>query len=388
MGTTGRGCVVLIAGSRWENTPGTDHRLATALAGYCDVLWVDPPLPAAGPAVVDRPAFGRSRYLDGIGEGLLRLRVIVPPGPSKPGLRHVADALMWRAIRATLVEIAAEAILTLSLSPTGRLWNAREGLRALHVTDDWVAGAHLMGLSRRYVRRMLAANLRHTDIVTAVSPVLASTLDEVVLRGNVKVLPNGCELRDRSVHKPLECRRPAIALLGQLNERLDLDLLDRIGDSGVAIDVIGPRRDHDAATAARLDGFLRRSNVTWAGEVPADEVSDFLDRASVGITPYKSSAFNQASFPLKTLEYLSAGLPVVATDSPAVRWLDTDLIKVGRTHDEFVSLTIGLAHQHLGPEQLARNKEFAKGHSWAARAEQLMQWADLARSTPATRTAP
>ena len=47
----------------------------------------------------------------------------------------------------------------------------------------------------------------------------------------------------------------------------------------------------------------------------------------VGLTPYADTPFNEASFPLKTLEYFSAGLPVVSTDLPGSRWLRDDLAR-------------------------------------------------------------
>ena len=51
--------------------------------------------------------------------------------------------------------------------------------------------------------------------------------------------------------------------------------------------------------------------------------------------PYGRTEFNKHSFPMKTLEYLSAGRPVVATSLPAIRWLDTDLVPLADTPEAF-----------------------------------------------------
>jgi teichuronic acid biosynthesis glycosyltransferase TuaH len=230
----------------------------------------------------------------------------------------------------------------------------------------------LMGLSRRYIAGILRRNFLEADIVTAVTPHLVSTLHDMNPRVHIELLPNGCDIEKSSPVTPTQSRWPAVALMGQLNERLDFDLLGKIADTGVAMHVIGPRRDRDAVTAGRLSRFLARQNVTWFGEVPPTEVSRLLRRATVGITPYLASDFNRASFPLKTLEYLAAGLPVVATDSPAVRWLDTGLIRIGRTAQEFVSLTVQLSRRPVSEEQCRQNQAFARLHSWGARAAQLM----------------
>ena len=368
--------VVLIAGSRWENTHGTDHRLAMALATHHRVLWVDPPVPIIGPAVVDRPRLGQRRSMDRISAEILRLRVLVPPGPFRIGVREIANFLMWRAIRKALKDVGGRSLVTLTLSPSVRLPRSGRAVQVLHVTDDWLAGAELMGLSRRHVERILRHNLHEADVVTAVTPHLASTLRQLALRPDVSVVPNGCEIPTQTKSMASWKRMPAVGLVGQLNERLDFDLLDQIADTGMPIEVIGPRREHDAVARARLDGFLGRANVTWFGEVPAAAVPGMLERVSVGITPYASNEFNHASFPLKTLEYLSAGLPVVATDSPAVQWLNTELIKVAQTEQEFIRHVIRLAHQPFDEYVREKNQTFARMHSWNARAEQLMQLAD------------
>lgn len=58
-----------------------------------------------------------------------------------------------------------------------------------------------------------------------------------------------------------------------------------------------------------------------------------LPYVDVGLVPYGDPAFNRASSPLKTLENLAAGRAVVATDLPAVCWLDTALVTVAGDPD-------------------------------------------------------
>ena len=54
--------------------------------------------------------------------------------------------------------------------------------------------------------------------------------------------------------------------------------------------------------------------VHWVDELPRDELRRTSGCWTVGLTPYRDSMFNRRSYPLKTLEYLAAGVPVVATD--------------------------------------------------------------------------
>ncbi len=87
--------------------------------------------------------------------------------------------------------------------------------------------------------------------------------------------------------------------------------------------------------------------------------------------PYGDTQFNRNSFPLKTLEYLAAGRPVVATPLPAVRWLETDLVAQAASPEAFAAAVLRQAPLARGPALVAARRELAMRHSWPARAEQL-----------------
>ncbi|KIS28240.1 hypothetical protein TV39_06195 [Arthrobacter sp. SPG23] len=364
---------VYVPGSRWENVQGTDHRLAAALARQVPVLWVDPPLPlnlAAGHGM--NVLHGRTE-LSNVAPGITRLRSLSVPGFTRPILAMLANRFLGRAIRLTLRAMAATPVAVMVSAPTSGFPPRLAGRKILFVTDDWVAGAPMMGLSASLVRRTLRRNLRDADIAAAVSPHLAESLEAGFpgRQSAVVVLPNGCDIREET---PLRVERSDnAALVGQLNERLDMDLLEAVNDAGVPILVIGPRTERDPQTGRRLDLFLASENVTWLGELPSTELGQHLATAGVGLTPYADTAFNRASFPLKTLDYLAAGIPVVATDLPAVRWLNTGLVAIGSGREEFANrVQQALARPH-DPVAEEGRRHFAGLHTWDARATQLLQ---------------
>nr|WP_240974361.1 glycosyltransferase [Arthrobacter sp. SF27] len=162
-------------------------------------------------------------------------------------------------------------------------------------------------------------------------------------------------------------------MVGQLNERIDFDVLEALQASGTPIEVVGPRTERDPETSDRLDRFLAAKNVTWLGQLSQSEVALFLEEVGVGLTPYNDSDFNRSSFPLKTLEYLAHGAPVVATDLPAVRWLDTDLVEIASGTTEFVrSVQSALSAPDTAVTHDMR-RQFARQHSWDARAAQMLE---------------
>ncbi|HEY3607544.1 MAG TPA: glycosyltransferase, partial [Pseudonocardiaceae bacterium] len=124
----------------------------------------------------------------------------------------------------------------------------------------------------------------------------------------------------------------------------------------------------------------RLPNVHHVGAVPFADLPRWLARMDVGLTPYTDSAFNRASFPLKTLEYLAAGRPVVGSDLPATRGLAQESMDVSAVAGpaEFAARVRAVAAMPATPAVVRRRRAVAARHSWAARATRLTQLVDLA----------
>lgn len=364
------GRLVYLAAVRWEETTkGTDHRLALALARKMPVLWVDPPEPIIGSATGWHPQKPRLSRIDDIGPSLSRLRTLAPPGITRPGARALAYKLQQHGLRAVLERWGTPTAFV-ATAATAQFPEGVAGRRILYATDDWLAGASLMRVPAKWLSTALGRNLATADTVLAVSEPLATSLTERSGR-TVVVLPNGCAVSGPDFPSPIP-RRPVAALAGQLNERIDLGLMEALAKASIPLEIFGPRRDRDSASRSRWDHLLARSNVTWFGELGERDLAQKLSTIHVGVTPYRDTAFNRASFPLKTLEYLAAGMRVVSTDLPAVRWLDSPFIEVGRDVAEFVrAVTEGLAAP-WDPAKEQQRRDFAKRHSWDARAEELL----------------
>lgn len=255
------------------------------------------------------------------------------------------------------------------------------GPSLLYVTDDWIAGAPLMGLSGSLCpgrARSQPSLRRHCGSgVTRTAGdhhplwcLLSRPPDERLRRAWLPELQP-----PETMVVGLSARARSAVLMGQLNERLDLACLEAVSDAGVPVLVIGPRTDREAGFGARLGAWLGRDNVTWLGHRPAADVPQLIAQLSVGLTPYVDSPFNRASFPLKTLEYLAHGLPVVASDLPAVRWLDCPHIDVARRADDFASLAhrrwLSQADELDGRGRAAR-RDYARRHSWERKAEAML----------------
>lgn len=376
------GPIVWMAGTNWDSVAGTDKRLVQALAATRPVMWVDPPVPVRLP----RRGSLRSR-LEQLDDSLLRLRVMAPPGVTRPLIRRITALWLQKAIRSAVTRAGWEPAAVVSAMPLARFPRGVAGAKVLYVTDDWLEGSPLMGISRAAVRSVLKSNLAQADGVAAVSgelldrlaglnPAGAPGLPTSAGRTACAVIPNGCP--EPAGAMPPVPRELVACLVGTLNERLDLDVLEAVRASGVKLVVIGPRADRSPSFGLRLDVFLNAENVRWMGQLAAEQLPSQLSTFGAGITPYADSSFNRASFPLKTLEYLAAGLAVVSTDMPSARWLNTNLISLHTAPQEFaLAVKAALARRNDGEGELLR-KEFAAGHTWAARAVEFQAFLDRA----------
>lgn len=367
--------IVFLAGTRWDGIAIHDHRLAHALGRRTEVLWVDPPTSLLR-RTSNADRIGRPAVPVEVADGVRRLRLIGPPALTKPVISSITNAMLGWAVRraVTLLASPVDGIIVASGNVT---FPARlHGRRLFYVTDDWLAGAALLGVPRWQIERRVRRNLLNADVVAAVSVPLADQLSANLEPGRrVLVIPNGCEpTMFEAVRREADTagNRSAVGLVGQLNERLDLDVLEAVAATGTDLLVVGPRTERDRSFAQRLDRFLAAPNVRWVGPQPYDQLPAFLAEMKVGLTPYADTEFNRGSFPLKTLEYLAAGLPVVSTDLPAVRWLGSSDIEVAATPRSFVQLVERALRRPESPEVVAARRSFVSQHSWDERAASML----------------
>lgn len=360
--------VVFVPGTFWDDLKGTDHMLASALSREASVLWVDPPRTIRSSVSEGRGVSLKPVVVDQLENSVTRIRTQVPGGVRFAILRNLYDLLPLHRIRTFVRAQSAEKPVIINASATASFPKDLDGIKILYVTDDWIAGEQLMGLPVGSVIKRLRANLVEADAVFAVSPTLVQQLTQLDPSCGATLLPNGCRLQDLLP----DAGQPAAGLVGQLNDRLDLNLLEAIRDAGIALRIAGPLRGNDPAWRARMEEFLASDGVQWVGQIPSEQIAEFLSHCRVGITPYANNEFNQASFPLKTLDYLAAGLPVISTNLPSSKWLATEHVLIAESTREFVDLLGQAVATGLEPAERQERRQIAEQHTWERRAQQLL----------------
>ncbi|OLR90804.1 glycosyltransferase [Actinokineospora bangkokensis] len=374
MATQERRLAVVVSGVTFDGVRGTERHLAHQLTTHADVLWVDPPVSPATPARYRGVAPGARPWkpaLRDIGPGLHRLTPVALPGLTRPGIRGTTWPLVRAQVRAALRTLGRtpDAVIACSFDDVLGHWGP-DTRNVLYGTDDWVAGARLMNQD---TARLLAEERRAltaADVVFAVGPELARRWSD--LGATAHELPNGCDPDAYAGATPRDLPPgfPTVVagLVGQLSARIEISLLEAVADSGVGLVLVGPR--DPAWEPQRLRVLLARANVHAVGPVPFEELPGWLAAFDVGLCPYADTEFNRASFPLKTLEYLAAELPVVGTDLPAHQRLVAEGADVllARTPAEFAARVEEAARS---TRERGLRREVARRHSWAERAREF-----------------
>jgi teichuronic acid biosynthesis glycosyltransferase TuaH len=376
---TGDRLIVIVSGKPWDGVRGADRQLAEQLVRYARVLWVDPPVSPATPEHF-RPGTSRAVLprLRPVADRIDRLSPVALPGLSRPGIRATTWPLVRGQVRWALRRLGRRpyAVLACSFDDVlGRF--GRHTVNVLYGTDDWVAGAELMGLDPGWLRREEGRALARADVVVAVTAELAERWRG--LGAQPVLVPNGCDPAAYStvdttpVPPPAaELPAPVVGLVGRLSGRIDVGLLEDVADAGLSLLLVGPQEGE--WEPERWPRLAARPNVRHVGRVPFPELPGYLRAMDVGITPYRDTAFNRSSFPLKTLEYLAAGRAAVSTDLPATRWLAADepdgpaLVAVADPAG-FVAAVQAAAAEPRSAELADRRRRFAARHSWRQRAD-------------------
>jgi glycosyltransferase involved in cell wall biosynthesis len=154
------------------------------------------------------------------------------------------------------------------------------------------------------------------------------TANQIAARGvQAQVIRNGAELRPPSP-RPAGAPERYLLYFGALQPWQGVDTalraLARLDEELVICASVHQRKAKPYRKLAEKLGVEQR--VHWHFALPEDELAGWREHALLSLAPLRDCSRNavQGCAPLKILESMAAGVPVVASDLPAVRELLAD----------------------------------------------------------------
>ncbi len=264
-------------------------------------------------------------------------------------------------------------------------------LQVYEITDEYRVGTgdtrydpgtHRAKVIGRAEDRILA----DSDLVLVCSEALRESRSR--LHANVHYLPNCADFEffaaaaeDRTVvpEELAAIDSPRLGYLGGFNDLIDLELLVALAEARpeAALVIVGEERGSAPFRDSELYGrFKALPNVRFLGHRPYAQLPGYIKGFDVCLLPFAHNEWMRNSSPNKTFQYLAAGRPVVATDFPEARRVDS-VVAVAKTHAEFIEL-VDRALQPTDESVIARRRETARENSTENRAEKLLRLVDEA----------
>lgn len=366
----------------WHEDPTSNHHVLRELARTRRVLWLNSIATRRPQLSSARDRAKLRRKLAEVAHGAVHVEhdlwvatPIVLPLPGSP----VAAAINQRILRWTIGALRAQLAidrfqLWTFLPNTGDLVGALgEDLAVYYCVDEWATFSNLDPAATARAERRL---LERVDLTFATSRALVAKKRQVCPL--TYHAPHGVDhalfasALDAATGLPPDLAAlpgPRIGFYGTLRDLIDLELIAGIARARPrwSLALIGQQ-------LCDLSALAGLPNVHLLGQKPHAQLPAYCRGFDVGLIPYKIEDRIAFVNPLKLREYLSAGVPVVATPMPEVQPL-AHLCRVAATPTQAVA-AIEAALREDGPAaRRARSAAMAQ-ETWAGRVRQIAQTVD------------
>lgn len=228
--------------------------------------------------------------------------------------------------------------------------------------------------SNRVLKEAETKMLSKVDCVVTASVKLYNDYKEK--HNRVYLVPHGVNLlreyEDLELKEKVEgwfkkCKaQKVLGYIGNISYELDFELIEFIAkrNEDCIIVLIGPVSPEVSQTIASLP-----DNVKFMDAVPTIGVKYCLQYFDVGLVPYVKNTFNTHRNPIKILQYLSAGIPVVSTEI-GLDYGNEDFVIQANDHSDFDRKLKSVNNKK--PEEMTRErKNYGQTNSWSERVKLL-----------------
>lgn len=366
--------VVVLSHQRWGSHFTPIHGTALRLAQHNRVLFMEPP-DSAATLLRDRTAraaLGRTfRRLDRFGGNLGVYNVpplFLPFQPYSGLIRRSIDRTYLGMVRDGMRQMALrDPVLWIYQFNTVGVAAALAPALTVYECFEETAEFTRRERVRRYIRETDGRLCSQADVVIVPNEQMRAA--RAALSRAIHVLPWPVDVEhygqamDPALPIPADLqaiRRPIIGFYGNMDAcRFDVPL------------VVALARRRPEWSFVLIGGFwpgfdpapLRAEpNIHCLGARPLAELPAYVKGFDVSVIPYAVNSFTRSITPLKLMEYLATGKPVVSSALPAAQ-AHANVLRTAGTVEEFeAALSAALADPTAG---LAERLDVAREHDWA-----------------------
>ena len=365
--------IIALVPDRWGPYWQARHQIATRLARYFQVVWVDcPPTwqksfrwsswrspvwqPAETPAGfqiyrtgpwspnLGRPAWLRHRFSRERLENARRL--LRDRGCSKIVL------YLWRPEFADSIDLVDH------------------HLSCYHIDDEYSFSPSERELDATEVRL-----IRAVDQVFIHSPAMMEK--KGTLNPHTQFVPNGVDYQNYITPMPEPADlgsipKPRIGYTGNLKRMLDWRLLLQLSTMHPewSFVLVGSMLPHLEVREVSHE-LSRRQNVYIVGPRPSELIPSYVQHFDVCIMPYKVDDYTKYIYPLKLHEYLAGGNPVVGSSIPALQEFKEEVLLADGSDEWSSMIARALSGQENTVERRTTRQLVAAGFDWDLLVEKL-----------------
>jgi glycosyltransferase involved in cell wall biosynthesis len=342
------------------------HQVLSRLAGYFEVVWVNPAL-GWREVLAGRTGAAAERDAAPSPSGFQ----VYDPHPWLPKFyrpKWLAEssfrARLWRA-RRLLRKRGCRKIILYIWRPefAEAIEFGGYDLSCYHIDDEYSFSSTEVPVSAE--ERSL---IERVDQVFVHSATLLEKKGRI--NANTKVVPNGVDFGSFShpVAPPADIaaiRHPRIGYAGYIKKQLDLPLLVSLAKARPEwqIVMIGGTSPHDEIREA-IAALRALPNVHLLGAKSTRELAPYAQHFDVCIMPYVVDDYTRYIYPLKLHEYLAGGRPVVGTRLPSLEPFG-DVISLADTEADWLASIEELLQPPANDvRHRAARRAVAKQHDW------------------------
>jgi len=205
------------------------------------------------------------------------------------------------------------------------------------------------------------------DYILAPTPRICNRLKQIAPEKTPVLLPHGVDFSHYSGNvQPNEYMArlvseglPIAGYFGSLSDSNDKEVFRVLAENGFAVVIIG-KVIGDYSCIANL------SNIHLVGPVDYSELPQWSAGFNVGLLNWVMHEWIENCFPVKALEYLASGLPVVSCHIPVLKERYPGLVRFASTPDDFLEQCKLAVAEDSDDKRRVRREAVAKD-SWESR---------------------